>query len=138
MNLVFMHTKRKDILKIFVVRNTPNKDEMFMATTDNAYLNYCQATVIQNRIQTNVSKFIEDPLVTTCIMIYLVGLLKDKTLSWIKFIDDMHNLIFHEHEHFYFHRLRFMRNNDLFNWESWQDQIFQINAEVADLVRNTS
>ena len=98
-----------------VVCKTSDKDDMILATTVNTYLDYCQATVIQNRIKSNAARFTADPLITTCLMIYLVGLLTDKSLSWIKFIDDMHRLIFHEHEHLYFSMLRFMRDHDIFN-----------------------
>ena len=91
---------------------------MFLVTTAKTYLDYSLATVLQNRIRKHAVKFTTDPLIFTCLIIYLIGLLKDKSLSYIKVIDDMHNLTSHEHEHLYFHRLRFMRDNDIFNWEA--------------------
>ena len=109
-----------------------------MATTAKAYLDYCQATILQNRIETHVARFTDDPLVAVCLLMYIVGLLNDKSLSWIKFLDDMHTFVLHEHEHLFFPRLKFMRDHNVFNWEAWEDNNFQRDAATANLARNFS
>ena len=107
-----------------------------MATTAKAYLDFCQATILQNCIETSAARFTSDPLVAVSLLMYIVGLLKDKSMSWIKFLDDMHTLVPHEHEHLFFSRLKYMRDHDAFNWEVWEDDNFQRDAATANLTRN--
>ena len=92
-----------------------------MATSAKTYIDYCRATIIQNRIESNAVRFTGDPLVEVFLLMYLVGLLKDTSLSWFKFLDDMHIFISHDHEHLYFSMLKYMRDHGLFNCEAWED-----------------
>ena len=109
---ISINIKRNVYQNYFVASKISDKDGMLMTTSANAYLDYCQATILQNRIESHAARFTGEPLIDVCLLMFVVGLLKDKSLSWIKFLDDMHTFVPHEHEHLFFARLKFMCDHD--------------------------
>ena len=61
-----------------------DKDGMLMDTSAKAYLEYCQATILQNHIESHVARFTGDSLVAVCLLMFVVGLLKDKSLKFMR------------------------------------------------------
>lgn len=95
-------------------RKKANVDSRLLAFSSNAYLDLCQATVLQNRVMREVLEFQSDHVVVTDLMLNLVGMFRDKSLYWLKFVDDAFMLNPRDLERLFFHRLCFQQDEDVY------------------------
>ena len=92
---------------------------------------------MQNRVLENILELSSDATVVSNLLLNVVCLLRDESLSWVKFVDEVFTLKPHDLERMFFRRLKFQQEEDVFSWETWENDKFQRQIDLAKMEKKT-